>query len=146
MRRTLAAIVGFPLAINGMLMLFFPLAWYHAVPGVTATGPFNPHFVRDIGCAFLASGGALAWFWLDARARLAAMAGATFLTRHALVHLWDLAAGRESSTDLGFDLLAIFLPAMLALWAVWPKTRFQKESSDAQMAAAASDRRVRTHL
>ncbi len=122
MRRALASILGISLAANGLAMLFLPLAWYRAVPGVPGTGPFNPHFVRDIGCAYLASGGPLAWFSFDARARAAAMAGAAFLALHATVHLWDLTAGRESLADLKFDFLAIFIPAILAIWLAWPKS------------------------
>ena len=34
--------------------------WYETVPGVPDTGPFNPHFVQDIGVAFLVAGLALA--------------------------------------------------------------------------------------
>jgi hypothetical protein len=34
-------------------MLASPEGWYLAVPGVTTTGPFNQHFVRDIGLIFL---------------------------------------------------------------------------------------------
>ncbi|WP_162261826.1 hypothetical protein [Bosea sp. Root381] len=30
-------------------MLVAPLTWYELVPGVTDTGFFNQHFVRDIG-------------------------------------------------------------------------------------------------
>ncbi len=30
-------------------MLVAPLAWYDFVPGVTDTGFFNQHFIRDIG-------------------------------------------------------------------------------------------------
>ena len=146
MRRALAGILGFSFAANGLAMLFFPMAWYHAIPGVTGTGPFNAHFVRDIGCAFLASGGAFAWFSFDARARGAAMAGAAFLALHAIVHLWDLSAGRESIADLRFDLMTIFIPAILALWLPWPKPPFQKETDDVEMADTASTRRVRTRL
>jgi hypothetical protein len=29
---------------------------------VTATGPYNPHFVRDIGAAYLVTGLGAAWF------------------------------------------------------------------------------------
>ena len=33
-----------------------------AIPGVAATGPANPHFIRDIGCAYLVTALALLWF------------------------------------------------------------------------------------
>ena len=49
MVRIVAMVLGVLLAANGVVMLFAGLWWYGVVPGVTATGPFNPHFVRDIG-------------------------------------------------------------------------------------------------
>src|SRR5215472_2018283 len=62
MRRVLAVILGIGLGLNALLMLAVPAAWYAAVPGVTQTGPFNPHFVRDIGAAYLVTGAALILF------------------------------------------------------------------------------------
>jgi hypothetical protein len=121
LRTTLAWILGIGLAINGLAMLGAPEAWYGAVPGVPATGPFNPHFVRDVGCAYLMAGGALVWFALRASALPAAQAGAAFLALHALVHLWDAAAGREHLDHLLMDLPTVFLAPALAIWLVWPK-------------------------
>ena len=37
------------LSVNGLFMLVAPAVWYDAVPGVTDTGFFNQHFIRDIG-------------------------------------------------------------------------------------------------
>ena len=43
---------------NAVWMLADPLRWYHELPAeVPDFGPFNPHFVRDIGCAFATVGG-----------------------------------------------------------------------------------------
>ncbi len=95
MRKTLAWVLGAALAANGLFMLGDPAGWYAAIPGVTMTGPLNPHLVRDVGCAYLMAGAALAALVVDARARPAALAGAAFLALHAFVHLWDLASGRE---------------------------------------------------
>ena len=97
MRGILAWILGLSLAANGLIMLAVPAAWYAAVPGVPATGPFNAHFVRDIGVAYLVTGVALTFFARDRAARPAALAGTAFLALHALVHLWDAAAGREAA-------------------------------------------------
>ena len=44
------------LAANGLFMLVAPMPWYGFVPGVTDTGFFNQHFIRDIGLAYAASG------------------------------------------------------------------------------------------
>lgn len=96
MRTTLMALLAAILAANGLFMLADPAAWYAAVPGVTGTGPLNPHFVRDIGCAYLIAGGGLIWATYDARAWPGAVVSASFLTLHGLVHLWDGFAGREA--------------------------------------------------
>lgn len=45
--------VGPAPAAKGLAVLISPANWYFAMPGVTATGLFNQHFVRDIGLIFL---------------------------------------------------------------------------------------------
>ena len=50
------------LGLNGAMMLVAPGPWYEAVPGVTGTGPFNSHFIRDIGAAYLACAAGLGWW------------------------------------------------------------------------------------
>ena len=55
---SVAVLFGLALAANGIFMLVAPENWYFAVPGVTSTGPFNQHFLRDIGLIFLFLGGA----------------------------------------------------------------------------------------
>src|SRR5579871_1365158 len=57
--RILLLLLGISHIVNGLFMLIAPAEWYASVPGVTATGPFNPHFILDIGMAFVASGAGL---------------------------------------------------------------------------------------
>jgi uncharacterized protein YjeT (DUF2065 family) len=141
MRGAVALILGLGLAANGLFMLAAPADWYVTVPGVTETGPFNAHFVRDIGAAYLVAGATLMWLALDQAARPAALAGAAFLALHALVHLWDAAAGREHAQQLLVDLPSVFLPPALASFLAWPRPIANKENSHDQMASAAADRR-----
>ena len=116
MRDLVAWMLGLGLAANGLVMLGFPVDWYATVPGVIDVGPFNPHFIRDIGVAYLVSGAALVWLAVTPAARLlAAQAGAAFLALHALIHLWDAAAGREHAHQLLIDLPTVFLPPALAI-------------------------------
>lgn len=144
MRVVLAFILGLGWAANGMIMLAAPVGWYAGVPGVVDTGPFNPHFVRDVGVAYLVCGAALVWFAVDKAARPAAAAGTAFLALHALIHLWDAAAGREHAHQLLVDIPTVFLPPVLALWIVSPLWRqtpnSSQEKSDDQMVTAALDR------
>jgi uncharacterized protein YjeT (DUF2065 family) len=124
MRVAVAWIVGLGLIANGLAMLGGPRDWYGLVPGVDQTGPFNSHFVRDIGAAYLVAGAALIWFAIDREARPAAQAAAAFLALHALVHLWDAAAGREHVHQLLVDLPTVFAPPVLAIWIAW-RPRFR---------------------
>jgi uncharacterized protein YjeT (DUF2065 family) len=119
MRGLLAWVLGIVLAVNGLMMLVVPADWYAAVPGVADTGPFNGHFVRDIGVAYAVAGATLVWFAIDRKAWPAAQAGAAFLALHALVHVWDAVAGREHVHQLLVDLPTVFLPPALAIWIIW---------------------------
>src|SRR5262249_3945730 len=115
-RIPIAIALGLLLAANGLLMLFDPASWYAIVPGVPETGPLNPHFVRDIGAAYLVAGVAIAALALDARAGPAALAGALFLTLHALVHVADTLIGRTHADHVLAELAGVYAPAAIALW------------------------------
>ena len=103
--RALLLLLGVLHLANGAAMLITPMNWYEAVPGVTGTGPFNHHFVLDIGMAFVASGGLLA---SGARAGLSAAsfaaAGAVWPILHALIHIagW-LTSGFPSQPQVAFS-------------------------------------------
>ena len=121
MKRIVAAILAFVLGANGVVMLVAGPWWYGVVPGVTATGPFNPHFVMDIGAAYLVVAGALAW-WLfrPGPAHGAAVAAAAFLGLHALIHVADALMSGHAAVDLARDSIGIFLPALAGAWIAWP--------------------------
>jgi hypothetical protein len=75
--------------LDGLIMLAAPMAWYMAVPGVSASGPLNHHFIADIGLIFVASGaGLILGARVGARAAVWAMAGAAWPALHALLHIW----------------------------------------------------------
>lgn len=79
---------------NGAFMLAKPLDWYVFVPTVVTTGPPNPHFIRDIGLAYLGSGAILFYAALDPIRRWrAAIVGGLWLTLHGLLHIYEVAAG-----------------------------------------------------
>jgi len=121
MRRILASILGLLIGANGLWMVAAPFHWYAAIPGVAATGPANPHFIRDIGCAYLVTALALLWFAAaPEQARPAALFGGVFLLLHAFVHFWDTCAGRESPHRLMAEIPTVILPAFLVLWLGWP--------------------------
>jgi hypothetical protein len=114
--RTVAALLAALLAGNGLAMLAAGLWWYGVVPGVTATGPFNPHFVRDIGAAYLVAGGGLAAYAAWPRAAWAALvASAAFQVLHVGVHVFDAACGRAPMHDVARDFAGVYAPALLTV-------------------------------
>jgi len=122
MRRSLAAVLALLNAANGLWMLFAGPSWYAAIPGVTHTGPFNPHFVQDIGAAFLVAGlGLAARAWRPALWP-AGVAGAAFLAAHGLIHLADILKGHVESPVR--DIAVIVIPAIVAIYASLPNKEF----------------------
>ena len=90
----LIAIVAVFALANSAFMLIDPLAWYLAVPNVRFTGPPNPHFIRDIGAAYLCSGVMLSYAAFYPSGRwLAALSGSLWLIAHGLTHVWEVAVG-----------------------------------------------------
>ena len=123
MKPIVAIVLALAMAANALAMLAAPHWWYGAVPGVTATGPFNLHFIREIGMAYLVVAGGLAWFaWRPAQGWSALVAAAAFLTLHSLIHVADALASPVCGQNLLRDLPGIFLPAAIAIWlALTPK-------------------------
>ena len=94
MSRILSGGLAVVLGVNALAMLFASFWWYNAVPGVTATGAYNPHFVRDIGAAYLVVAGGLGWFaWRPIQGWPALVASAAFLVLHAFIHVFDANRG-----------------------------------------------------
>ncbi|WP_369059878.1 hypothetical protein ABOZ73_00600 [Caulobacter sp. 73W] len=120
---SVAAVMGVGLGANGVFMLVAPLDWYFAIPGVTTTGPFNQHFLRDIGLIFLLVGGAyLTGVGMPRRRVILWGASSLWLAGHALFHFWEVAAGICGPSVLLRDFPAVTMPAviggLLTAWAV----------------------------
>ena len=115
MRPLLLALSALQL-LNGALMLAAPQFWYGAVPGVMETGPFNPHFVRDIGLGFMSAGCALGMAgWYAAIARPLVAVASVFLLGHALLHLLELVLHGSGPGHAARDVALIVVPALLPL-------------------------------
>jgi hypothetical protein len=112
-------LLGLLLLGNALWMLADPMQWYADLPAaVPDTGPFNPHFVRDIGCAFVTIGVALVWAALvpARRAALAAIA-CVFYAAHAVLHVFDTLRGAVELDHVLLDFPGVYLPAILLLGA-----------------------------
>jgi hypothetical protein len=111
------------LSANGIFMLVAPEAWYLSVPGVTDTGFFNQHFIRDIGIIQLFLGVAFGIGMVRPERRIGLWAAAAlWLTAHAIFHLWEVAVGICGPSAILRDFPAVSLPAIigatLTSWAV----------------------------
>src|SRR6266508_948359 len=112
---------------NGLFMLDAPSSWYHFVPGVTHTGPFNQHFIRDIGLIQMFLGTAFGVGMIQPASRVVLWAAATsWLIAHTILHLWEVAVGMHSPSVIGRDFPAVTLPALIGVvvtaWA-WGKAQ-----------------------
>jgi hypothetical protein len=107
------AILGALLIGNALWMLAGPMHWYRELPAaVPDTGPFNAHFVRDIGCAFLAVGVALCWAARSPRWRPPlVVVAALFLGAHGVLHAYDTLRGALGHPHWWLDLPGVYLPA-----------------------------------
>lgn len=106
-------------------MLYNPEGWYYFVPGVTDTGFFNQHFIRDIGIiqGFIALAFAIGTFKRDRRIELWA-AATLWLIAHACFHLWEVAVGICSASVLVRDFPAVSLPALFGIaGTIWACTQ-----------------------
>lgn len=114
MARILSVILAVVLGINGLAMLFASFWWYNAVPGVIATGPYNPHFVRDIGAIYVMTGASLVWFaWRPARGWPALVAGAAFMVMHGAIHIFDASCSTSPFSAIARDFPGVFVPTIL---------------------------------
>lgn len=121
MKRLFSGLLALALAGNGAAMLAAGRWWYAAVPGVTSTGPYNAHFIKDIGAAYLVCAAAFAWRALGRSGGWgASVAAAGFLGLHAMIHVADAFAMGDAASAFARDLAGIYLIAALGAWAAWP--------------------------
>jgi hypothetical protein len=117
---------------NGLVMIIDPMTWYLLTPGAAETGPFNVHFVRDIGIAFVAAGAGL-WLavgdsaWKPASTPIVAM---IFIGGHGILHFVEMFAHHLELTAALRDLALIVVPAAIAGW--WAVREVQRSRRPAE--------------
>ncbi|MGH9880637.1 MAG: hypothetical protein ACRD6N_04310 [Pyrinomonadaceae bacterium] len=111
--------------VSGLWMLFFPLSWYTDFPAaISYTGPFNSHFVRDLGVTYIVVALAFGWCSLRlGRARPVHLGLTIFFTGHALIHIVDIATGRLPLSHWLVDAPLVFLPAVIMIVLAVPAIR-----------------------
>lgn len=110
----------------GSWALVAPRSFYDTFPGAghhwtAVTGPYNEHFVTDVGAAYLALAAVavLALAWGDLRScRLAGAAWAVFSAPHFLFHARHLDG--LSGADAVAELVSLGATLLVAVWLVLP--------------------------
>jgi len=113
MRHTILwGLVAFYL-ITGLYIAITPFGFYETAPGVADTGPYNMHFLRDVGFAFTVSALAIG-YGLVSRLKPLILFGSAWLSIHGVFHLvlWLVHPNHASPTAL-IDLAIVVLPATL---------------------------------
>jgi hypothetical protein len=113
-RGTLAAL-GILWIFTGLSIFWDPKTFYEVTPGVSLLGPYSPHFLRDVGLVYLASGGTLICAAYQ-RNRALALAGLAWPVMHSFFHLhvWHH-RGFPFDMIFAFDVLAVIAPPLIAL-------------------------------
>jgi hypothetical protein len=99
--------------LSSVWMLAAPHSWYTDFPGgIPDTGPYNQHFVRDLGVVFAVCALGLAWCAFNLARCFPVHLGITaFMIGHALVHVADLVTGRLPPHHWWMDTPGVFVPA-----------------------------------
>jgi hypothetical protein len=100
----------------GSWQLVAPESWYWAIPGVPDRGPFNQHFVRDLGIIYAMTGVGLIMGALRPLQRVGYWWAPCFwLVGHALFHIWEVLVGICGPASLLQDFAGVTVPALLSL-------------------------------
>ncbi len=116
--RYLLWLVGITSILNGAGMYSVPGDWFVAVPGVTETGPFNAHFVRDVGAAYVASGVAVVLAIKIRTARFPLLGIASiFSVGHAARHAIEWVTVEATHNHWLADAAGVVVPAAIVFGA-----------------------------
>ena len=100
--------------ITGLFIAVIPFAFYETGPGVSDTGPYNMHFLRDVGFAFTVSALGIA-YGLIRKLKPLVVFGTAWLAMHGLFHLtlWFIHPSTEGALN---DLVLVVLPAVVVTY------------------------------
>lgn len=121
-----ALILGLMMLANGVYMTVAPESWYWLVPGVPDRGPFNQHFVRDIGFIYVLMGSLFVYGSVYTRYRFQLwLMPAAWLSLHAIFHIWEVVVGICGPESLLEDFAGVTLPALLSLGLIYASHRVE---------------------
>ena len=110
-RQLIWAFVAFYL-LTGLYIAVLPHDFYLNAPGAQATGPYNMHFIRDVGFAFLSSSVAIG-YGIYSGVKPVMVFGALWLLIHGLFHLtlW-IVHGMQLDSAAMIDMVVVSIPAV----------------------------------
>lgn len=98
--------------LTGLYLIIAPMNFYLTAPGVIDTGPYNMHFVRDVGFAFTLSALALA-YGIRKNLKPLVLFGASWLVVHGLFHLVLFIGHHDHLAPVALiDVAIVVLPAL----------------------------------
>ncbi|MBL4826154.1 MAG: hypothetical protein JKY66_00305 [Spongiibacteraceae bacterium] len=122
----IATLLGLIMLTNGVFMTLSPEPWYWMVPGVPDRGPFNQHFVRDIGINYMLIGVAFIYGAIYSKHRLLLWLMPTaWLVGHGIFHVWEVLVGICGPESLIVDFGGVTLPALLGLGLIYASYKLQ---------------------
>jgi len=122
----IAILLGLVTLANGVFMTVAPESWYWLVPGVPDRGPFNQHFVRDIGINYMLIGAAFNYGAMYEKHRLLLWLMPTaWLVGHAIFHVWEVLVGICEPESLIVDFGGVTVPALLAMGLIYASYQLQ---------------------
>lgn len=105
------------LLINGTFMLVWSAEWYQFVPGANDTGPYNGHFIKDIGFIFILCGVGLSWRLIDTvRGKSAAIMAAAFLVMDAGYHFYETLVADHHGAVLISDVIGVYVIGIISIF------------------------------
>ena len=126
--RVLAAILAAFHGFNGLRMIFDPAGWYASVPGIEHTGPFNGHFVPDIGFAFVTAAIGFAVWAARPRAAAWAIMGAAWPALHGVFHVIGFAHHLPTGLPLVTETAGVILPGLIGLAIAWAALKRERSA------------------
>lgn len=121
-----AALLGVLILGNGVFMTVAPESWYWTIEGVADRGPFNQHFLRDIGIIYMLIGLAFIGGAIYAKHRLILWLMPTaWLSCHAIFHVWEVIVGICEPSALVVDFGGVTVPALLGLGLIYGSYKAQ---------------------
>ena len=112
----IAITLGLAMVANGTYMIIAPEPWYWAIPGVPDRGPFNQHFIRDVGFIYALAGTAYIYGAIYTKQSFSLwLIPTAWLTCHAIFHVWEVAVGICGPEALAQDFAGVTLPALVAM-------------------------------